>query len=298
MATTARLSIVLLDVAQSQKEVSCNNAFSTIDLLVFRNTGDSIARAAVTTGLPVPLLTITSPSDTGLTAATELLDVSLNFTATKTWATGAITNQRHVLIQGGTLAAAGASVITNAATVHILGPPVAGANVTLTNAAALWVQGPVCFGSNVQGTSKAGFSFAQGQTNAQPTAIYVAPVASATLTAATEVNLINLALNRVVTWATGALTTQREFLIQAPTYAFVAASTITNAATLAITGAPAAGTNATITNPYSLWCQGGTARFDGSPVFEVPADTTVPTTIIGRIPVRIGGVTRFLAYYS
>lgn len=64
-------------------------------------------------------------------------------------------------------------------------------------------------------------------------------------------------------WATGALTTQREFLFAAPTYRFVGASTLTNAATVAISGAPIGGTNATITNPFSLWVQGGNARFDG-----------------------------------
>lgn len=64
-------------------------------------------------------------------------------------------------------------------------------------------------------------------------------------------------------FATGALTTQRENVFVAPTYAFVGASTLTNAATLAITGAPTAGTNATITNPYALWVQSGGVKFEG-----------------------------------
>jgi|694.fasta_scaffold30291_8 hypothetical protein len=51
--------------------------------------------------------------------------------------------------------------------------------------------------------------------------------------------------------AAGAITTQREIVIGAPTYSFASASTITNAATVAI-AAPVAGTNATITNPYAL----------------------------------------------
>jgi hypothetical protein len=66
-----------------------------------------------------------------------------------------------------------------------------------------------------------------------------------------------------IQWATGALTTQREWSLAAPTYAFVGASTITNAATFAISGAPIAGTNATITNAYALWVQGGITKFDG-----------------------------------
>jgi hypothetical protein len=40
--------------------------------------------------------------------------------------------------------------------------------------------------------------------------------------------------------------------------------TTTDAATLYINGAPAAGTNQTITNAYALWVDSGNARFDGS----------------------------------
>jgi hypothetical protein len=58
-------------------------------------------------------------------------------------------------------------------------------------------------------------------------------------------------------WATGALATQREVLITQPTYSFVGASTITNAATLGIAGAPIKSTNATITNAHGLLIQAG-----------------------------------------
>src|SRR3989344_4505013 len=58
-------------------------------------------------------------------------------------------------------------------------------------------------------------------------------------------------------WATGALTTQREVLITQPTYSFVAASTITDAATVGIAGAPIQSTNATLTNTHGLLIQAG-----------------------------------------
>lgn len=77
------------------------------------------------------------------------------------------------------------------------------------------------------------------------------------LTASTEYNSWNLALNQTVQFATGNITTLRSGLIQATTYGFVGASIITNAATVAITGPPIAGTNATITNTYALWLQAG-----------------------------------------
>ena len=62
-------------------------------------------------------------------------------------------------------------------------------------------------------------------------------------------------------WATGNITTQREYVFTAPTYAFVGPSTITTAATVAITSEPLVGANATLTNSYALWVQSGGVRF-------------------------------------
>ncbi len=101
------------------------------------------------------------------------------------------------------------------------------------------------------------------QNTGSPTYWSYTAAAHTTLDALTEAIDINFNLARTVQFATGALTTQRAYLIQAPTYAFVGASTLTNAATLAISAAPTAGTNATITNTYAFWVQAGAARFDG-----------------------------------
>jgi len=90
------------------------------------------------------------------------------------------------------------------------------------------------------------------------------PAAHTGLTASTWQPDVKFALNRTVQFATGAITTQTALEINNPTYAFVGASVITNAATAYIQGAPVAGTNATITNAYSLWIAGGTMRLDGS----------------------------------
>lgn len=96
-----------------------------------------------------------------------------------------------------------------------------------------------------------------------PYVLKVTGTADTGQTASTEKISVNFNMNRTVTWATGAITTQREVLFQAPAYAFAAASTITNAATVAISGSPSASTNATITNSMALWVQSGLARFDG-----------------------------------
>jgi hypothetical protein len=84
------------------------------------------------------------------------------------------------------------------------------------------------------------------------------------LTATFESPDINLDLSATKQWATGALTTQRAMLIQAPTYGFVGASTITDAYTLSINAAPIAGTNATITRSWAFAVQAGNTQLAGS----------------------------------
>ena len=103
-------------------------------------------------------------------------------------------------------------------------------------------------------------------TSGSPTALTLTGAAHTTLTLSTEATDVNFNLARTVQFATGAITTQRAMRIQAPTYAFVGASTITTASTLSISGPPVAGTNATITNPYALNVESGTSNFNGGTV--------------------------------
>lgn len=135
------------------------------------------------------------------------------------------------------------------------------------------------------------------------TYLQVKGVADTALTASTEASDVIFDFARTAQFGTGALTNQRALKVLAPSYGFVGASTITNAATVYISDAPVAGTNATITNAYSLWCDAGLARFDGNGthVLELPQDNTDPTSgggaATGRIPVLIGGTLRYLAYW-
>lgn len=85
-----------------------------------------------------------------------------------------------------------------------------------------------------------------------------------TLTASTEYNDLRLNYSNVAQFSTGALTTERTIRIDPRTYSAVGASVITTASTLSIGGAPTAGTNVTITNPYALNVELGAARFGGS----------------------------------
>lgn len=83
------------------------------------------------------------------------------------------------------------------------------------------------------------------------------PGAHTGLTASSEVVDVNYALNRTVQRATGAVTINRSFQIQAPTFSFVGGSTINDAATLYVSGPPIAGTNGTITRPYGIMLDNG-----------------------------------------
>lgn len=89
-------------------------------------------------------------------------------------------------------------------------------------------------------------------TSGMPTDLLFVGAAHTGLTASTEVTAINFNLVPTKTWATGNITTQREFLIQAPNYGFVGASSISQASTFAVAGAPIAGTNCTITSAMSI----------------------------------------------
>ena len=100
-------------------------------------------------------------------------------------------------------------------------------------------------------------------TSGSPTAFTITGAAHTTLALSTEATDVNFNLARTVQFATGALTTQRAVRIQAPTYSFVGASTITTASTLSISGPPAAGTNATITNAFALNVESGKIRAVG-----------------------------------
>jgi hypothetical protein len=118
----------------------------------------------------------------------------------------------------------------------------------------------------------------------------------------------NLATGGNVQFTAGAKPTVRTIRVSQPKISFTSASTVTNAATFAIENAPLAFTNCTITNAWALWLQAGAfwvdsgkARFDGdgTHVFELPADATGNVTAAtGRVPILVGGATKYLRYFD
>lgn len=121
------------------------------------------------------------------------------------------------------------------------------------------------------------------RTAGNPVGILHTGAAHTGLTASAEIVDVNFNLARTVQRAAGAVTTQRAFRIQNPTYSFVSASTISDSATVSISGAPVAGTNATLTRAYALWVEAGPSRFDG--VVQVKIGTSAAPNVA-----RVGGV--------
>lgn len=303
----------------------------------------TVSPNAATSGA-ITTVAINNAANTGQTASTEIPS-NLITTASRQWATGAITIQREVYITAPTYSFVGASIITNAYTFYAPAP-IAGANATITNN---WAAG---FGGNVEiksgtpnltinatdatsfaaltmaaasGTSATTFFqsgsgtvssglyiknslwvqtfsesmlfnngltagamvFAIGGTAASNEVFRMNPIATSGAlssyvftkpnttgqTLSTEVNGI-LFTTGTRQWATGAITTQREFNITSPTYSFVGASTIINAYGFAV-AAPTAGTNATITNNYAA---GFTGSVGLTGTLNIGSITTLPLT--------------------
>lgn len=139
---------------------------------------------------------------------------------------------------------------------------------------------------------RGGLTITQGVVDSSATfttALTITGAAHTSLPLSTEVIGVNVNQSATKQWATGALATQREVVIQAPTYSFVGASTVTTAATFAVTGAPTAGLNATITTPLALWVQNGSSQFIGTQTITTAAGAKLNIVDLGSATVTLSG---------
>lgn len=184
------------------------------------------------------------------------------YTDSATAASGTATSWTGSSFQRPTLAASNTSVVTtDAATVYIANGPAAGTNQTLTNSWGLWVDdGAVRLDLT---TSKASAASAVCR------ALYL-PAATQTISGSTN-----------ITTATG----YNYLEIAQPTMSAGTALTITNAATLYIADAPAAGGAgpAAITNAYAIWVDSGAVRFDGAATLTGAIDANSTMTLSGTL---------------
>jgi hypothetical protein len=254
--------------------------------------GLTIAPAARTSGTP-SLLTVTAPADTTLTAATEATDINFNLARTIQFAGGSggagIATQRAVRLQSPTYAFSNANSITTAVGLDISGAPVAGTNAVIFTSTALRISAgsvgattAASYGLQVNAQTGATNNYAAtfmgggvgiGSSSIVPVAgngLTIAPAARTSgtpslltvsgptdTTLATGENIdINFALNRTVGKAAGSYALQRAVAIQAPDYNIASSGNITEAATLAINGAPGRVTSGSITNSYGILVSG------------------------------------------
>ena len=98
-------------------------------------------------------------------------------------------------------------------------------------------------------------------TSGSQTAFKVTSAANTTQAAGVNAPAVDLNLAAKVEFATGAMAALTAIRVSAPTYTFVGASTVTNAATLYIDAAPSVTAPSTATNSYAILVAAGNVRF-------------------------------------
>lgn len=264
-----------------------------VSYLSTASTGTTITQAISTTGSP-SLLTLTAAAHTTLTASTEVTDVNINLARTIGITGGALTTNRSVRIQSPTIAFTSSTTLTNACTVDISGPPTSGnANTNITNPSTLRLGS-----GNATYISSASLNYSN----------IVCLAHTITLTGTTQ-----------VTTAAGGV---HQLSLGVITVTDSSSVTMDQAATLYIAGAPAAGGSVTITNPYALWVDAGTSRFDGpidlsnisagSSNMILTATSDTPTVTWGTVSetfkasaapsgymeVTVGGSARYIPFWA
>lgn len=250
-----------------------------------------IARSSAATTGASPYFSLVSAADTGITASSAgVRMVNLDFNNTRTLLAGAVASASVISIARPTIQTDSASTYTLSANVDIEGPLRSGNNLTSDKSASLRIRGPnsvtgtgVCtasygihcaapFGAtnNYSGIFYAGnfgigtetptavLQITRSATGANPAHpfLQVTLANETTLTASTEIPIV-VVDSGTRTWSTGALTTQRNTLFNQNTMAFSGSSTLTDAATVGIAGAPIKGSNATLTNTHGLLISAG-----------------------------------------
>ena len=219
--------------------------------------------------------TLTGGAHTNGTAATEWNDIKINLSATKTWNTGAIVNQRDIVYNPRTYAAVGASTFSNGVSISYNGGPLSGTNVTLSHSAIAeyrtWSSNATV-GVNQISMYMPGIANGVGSTQSVAGLVIDAegsnPVSLGNQTATTDA-VVGIAAIPVTYQST---TNVRTVTAMASILAY----------------APVAGTNVTVTNgPYAFWGIGN-SRFDS--LVTQAGSSTATSTVGGTLNVNVTGV--------
>lgn len=148
-ATTASQMNFAPTIDSKKFNINCNNRSSVL-LSITADTARSenilgvgssagnatlyLTRFSAANASALPYFRVDHVADTAITASTESPTVLFKLdSATRTWASGSLTIQRFIRIDQPTIAFAGASSVTDVATLGISGAPVEGANSAVTN---------------------------------------------------------------------------------------------------------------------------------------------------------------------
>jgi alpha-tubulin suppressor-like RCC1 family protein len=195
----------------------------------------------------------------GSVSATSWTTTGINLAAnastyTDTSGTGTISTRAVNSFGTPTLASSSAVTVTNAANVYIAGAPAAGTNTTITNAYALHI--------NTGNARLDGFN-SFGGVGTPAAVVNIGGNQSSAAWGTSGLNFRVIANTLTDTSSSGTVANVAANSFGQPTLAASSATTYTGAATLLISSSPTAGSNVTITNPYSLWINGGNTRLDG-----------------------------------
>lgn len=227
-----------------------------------------------------------------LTASTENTSYLFNASATKTFATGALTLQREGVFKAPTYAFAGASTITVAATTNYEGLPIVGSNATVQVGVNLLL-GKV---DSTELTSITGSSYQQ--------VIAMHGIANGIGAVSEIVGQKIVGSNPPVSLGnqTATLGQLASVWLEAINYISTTNTrTVTTAATLVIEGPPASGGNVTFTNgPYAQWNKAGVTRLDGGVLFDSTQTTLANYTESTFTPTvtLVGGSGNTVPVYS
>lgn len=153
-----------------------------------------------------------------------------------------------------TIATSNVTTFTNAASMFIGNAPTAGTNATITNSLSLVVNERSRFHGYV----------GIGGATVNPTSVLQIGANQSDVSWTTAGKLFAVGGQTLTdTTGSGTITTRVASSFGAPTFASSSSVTVTNGANVYIAGAPANGTNTTVTNPYALWVDAGNTRLDG-----------------------------------
>ncbi len=281
-----------------------NNAFTGANTFGTAVTPIAITAGAANATTPPSGFSYTGGAHTLLTnGSAGAPEVKFNGAQTKQWTGNTAVNNYHFMeILAPTLSSdtAGAT-FPSSATVYISGAPIGGTNASTSGAIALLINsGNMTLNAGtltLKGAPSNAVITQSAASSGTSQSLLLTGGAHTNQTASTEITDVNFALARTLQHATGAITTNRSFRIDGPTHSFVAASTMTEADTLAISQ-PAAGTNATITNRNALRLTGqllldpqaaGGSPQDGN-VWADSTQQTLSTRSMGLTTPLIGSI--------